>query len=122
MVGLSGKPIGATKKEAGAKGDKATSSSFSPLASFEALGAGRAPANPMEQWLSLFPTAPLFGVRWAFYDLMQSTMTAAMGAGNGQLAPMFPMAAQCVGPNAVASFMKAPTALAPTSPAARASQ
>lgn len=41
------------------------------------LGGGRAPSNPMEMWLSLFPTAPMFGVRWAFYDVFSSGMAAA---------------------------------------------
>lgn len=29
-------------------------------------GAGRAPSTPIEFWISLFPTAPFFGLRWAF--------------------------------------------------------
>lgn len=110
MVGLSGKSVGATSRAPGGKGDKAQPPSFNPLAPFDVFGAGRAPSNMMEQWISLFPTAPLFGVRWAFFDMMQSASSG--------ISPMFPMAANCAAPASLAPFFSAPAGLAPaTKPA-----
>lgn len=42
---------------------------FDPFAMMEA---GRPASNPLEAWISLFPTSPLFGVRWAMADMMRA--------------------------------------------------
>lgn len=42
---------------------------FNPMAMMEA---GRPASTPIEAWISLFPTSPLFGVRWAMWDLMRA--------------------------------------------------
>ncbi|MEM9725539.1 MAG: hypothetical protein AAF909_08770 [Pseudomonadota bacterium] len=33
-------------------------------------------ATPVELWISLFPTAPLFGIRWFFADAADAAETA----------------------------------------------
>ena len=48
--------------------------------------AGHEPRNPFEMWLSLFPIAPLFGVRW-IWSGASSTAYDAMIAARGQTEP-----------------------------------
>lgn len=38
---------------------------------------GRTPQTPIEFWMSMFPTAPVFGVRWMMWDLVQGGTRAA---------------------------------------------
>ncbi|MEL6980159.1 MAG: hypothetical protein AAGM38_15955 [Pseudomonadota bacterium] len=47
------------------------------------LGSGRTATTPVELWLSLFPTAPLFGLKWAFAgDFPMSGAQANRAAGS----------------------------------------
>lgn len=40
------------------------------------LGSGRPASTPLELWLSFFPTAPMFGLRWMFADMAQAAAPA----------------------------------------------
>ncbi len=46
----------------------------------DALDAARLAETPLEHWISLFPAAPFFGLRWAFQDAFpaMSMWSAAM--------------------------------------------
>ena len=50
---------------------------FSP-GGFLTVGQGepRDPSNPFEFWISLFPTAPLFGVKWSLAEGPASFLSA----------------------------------------------
>lgn len=43
------------------------------------LGSGRQASTPLEMWISFFPTAPFFGVRWMFADVAPAMDFAAEG-------------------------------------------
>ncbi len=63
--------------------------SFDP-AGLSNPGGGREPENPMETWISLFPAAPMFGVKWAFWPMVSAwaePMSAAMSAHTPATAP-----------------------------------
>jgi predicted flap endonuclease-1-like 5' DNA nuclease len=46
-----------------------------PVDPLALMNFGKPAETPMEAWLSLFPTSPLFGVRWALWDIMTGAST-----------------------------------------------
>lgn len=74
------------------------------LAIWSSLAGGRRPSNPLEMWISMFPTAPLFGIRWAFWD--------AAGAGFMDGSALTAMAAQAAAPVAAVEAAPVETARA----------
>lgn len=52
--------------------------SFDPMG-WTDPGRGRAPETPFETWLSLFPSAPMFGVQWAFWPMIASFVPNPQG-------------------------------------------
>lgn len=81
---LGGARRGAQPKEGFEHAATAAMSGMMSALPLDAFG-GRKPENMFEVWLSMFPTAPLFGVRWAMLDMMRGSAAfeAATGARGG---------------------------------------
>ena len=101
-------------RPASAKGTAAPWASFpfGPLNS----GGGKDPTNPFEFWISLFPTAPLFGVKWAFGESSSALFAQSSAFASAFETPFAtPMAAFSFGPTEEASSAGKETP-APTAP------